>query len=278
MPTMPQLAEDIRSEVRTHIAVQDSEQERTIREFAPVIRAWAYRLAMRLPAHLDVEDLMSAGVIGLMDAMMKYDSSREAKFRTYAEFRIRGAMLDEIRSMDWIPRSVRERILLVHRTHAELVKRLGRPPTKGEVAGALNLSLTELEEFLSRSQGAVVLSMHELIGREMEGNGHRRLRIAAQQPDPLATTLTENIRQRLTGAIDQLPEKERTVLILYYRDELTMREIGSMLKITESRVSQIRAKAILCLRAKLHEMHESARIPIDPTVRSNPASRTDRTR
>lgn len=256
MPTMPQLAEDIRSEVRPHLAVQDSERERTIREFAPVIRAWAYRLAMRLPAHLDVEDLMSAGVIGLMDAMMKYDSSREAKFRTYAEFRIRGAMLDEIRSMDWIPRSVRERILLVHRTHAELVKRLGRPPTKGEVAGALNLSLTELEEFLSRSQGAVVLSMHELIGREMEGNGHRRLRIAAQHPDPLATTLTENIRQRLTGAIDQLPEKERTVLILYYRDELTMREIGSMLKITESRVSQIRAKAILCLRAKLHEMHE----------------------
>ncbi len=253
---MPQLVAQTGSEVRTHFALHEGERERTIREFAPVIRGLAYRLAMRLPAHLDIDDLMSAGVIGLMDAMMKFDSSREAKFRTYAEFRIRGAMLDEIRSMDWIPRSVRERILLVHRTQAELVKRFGRPPTEGEVAGALNLTLPELEDFLSRSQGAVVLSMHELTLNEAEGHGHRRLRIAAQYPDPLATTLTENIRALLARAIDQLPEKEQRVLILYYRDELTMREIGAMLKITESRVSQIRAKAIICLKAKLREMLE----------------------
>jgi RNA polymerase sigma factor for flagellar operon FliA len=229
----------------------DAERERVIREFAPVIRAMAHRLAFRLPAYLDAEDLVSVGVIGLMDAMGKYDPTREAKFKTYAEFRIRGAMLDEIRSMDWIPRSVHERIGLLQKTHADLLKKHGRPPTDEEVAEALNMSVGELDDFISRSQGAVMLSIQDLSAQEMDRHRVLRTLIDTQHPDPLSTVIAEDVREVLGKAIEQLPEKERMVLTLYYYEELTMKEIGSILKVTESRVCQIHAKAILRLKARL---------------------------
>ncbi len=229
----------------------NAERERVIREFAPVIRAMAHRLAFRLPAHLDAEDLVSVGVIGLMDAMSKYDPTREAKFKTYAEFRIRGAMLDEIRSMDWIPRSVHERIGLLQKTHTDLLKKHGRPPTDEEVAAALNMSIEELDNFISRSQGAVLLSIQDLSAQEMDGHRVLRMLIDTQHPDPLSTVVADNVREVLGKAIEQLPEKERLVLTLYYYEELTMKEIGSVLKVTESRVCQIHAKAILHLKAKV---------------------------
>lgn len=229
----------------------NAERERVIREFAPVIRAMAHRLAFRLPAHLDAEDLVSVGVIGLMDAMNKYDPTREAKFKTYAEFRIRGAMLDEIRSMDWIPRSVHERIGLLQKTRQDLMKKHGRPPTDEEVAAALGMSIGELDDFISRSQGAVLLSIQDLNAQEVDGHRVLRMLIDTQHPDPLSTVVAENVRQVLGEAIEQLPEKERMVLTLYYYEELTMKEIGSVLKVTESRVCQIHAKAILRLKTKL---------------------------
>jgi RNA polymerase sigma factor for flagellar operon FliA len=229
----------------------DAERERVIREFAPVIRAMAHRLAFRLPAYLDAEDLVSVGVIGLMDAMGKYDPTREAKFKTYAEFRIRGAMLDEIRSMDWIPRSVHERIGLLQKTHADLLKKHGRPPTDEEVAQALNMSVGELDDFISRSQGAVMLSIQDLSAQEMDRHRVLRTLIDTQHPDPLSTVIAEDVREVLAKAIEQLPEKERLVLTLYYYEELTMKEIGGVLKVTESRVCQIHAKAILRLKARL---------------------------
>ncbi len=145
---------------RVHQAIPtgDAHREQLIKEFAHVIRAMAHRLAFRLPAYLDAEDLISVGTIGLMDAMEKYDPNREAKFKTYAEFRIRGAMLDEIRSMDWIPRSVHERIGLLQKTHITLLNRLGRPPLDEEVASELKMPLDELDEFISRARGAVMIS------------------------------------------------------------------------------------------------------------------------
>ena len=133
-------------------ASSDSHRETIIKEFAYVVKAMAYRLAYRLPAYMDAEDLVSVGIMGLMDAMDKYDPGREAKFKTYAEFRIRGAMLDEIRSMDWIPRSVHERVTLLQRVHTKLLNRLGRPPTDEEVAAEMNLSPAELDDFLVRSR------------------------------------------------------------------------------------------------------------------------------
>ncbi len=235
-------------------AWQDAEKERIIREFAPVIKAIAHRLAFRLPAHLDADDLISAGVIGLMDAMTKYDPGREAKFKTYAEFRIRGAMLDEIRSMDWIPRSTHERIGLLEKAHAELMKRYGRPPTDEELAEALNLSLAELSEYLTSAQGAVLLSLDDLGVQEADGHRILRMLVDTEHPDPLSQVVSGHIRERLAKAIEELPEKDRLVLTLYYVEELTMKEIGRILNVTESRVCQIHTKAILRLRAKLQSL------------------------
>jgi len=227
----------------------ESHREQIIKEFAHVVRAMAHRLAFRLPAYLDAEDLISVGTIGLMDAMDKYDPSREAKFKTYAEFRIRGAMLDEIRSMDWIPRSVHERISLLQRTHTELLSRLGRPPTDEEVARELKMSPEELDDFLSRAKGAVMISIDDLNLHESDGQKIVRMLADTHNPDPLSALVNERERELIGQAIQELPEKERLVLTLYYYEELTMKEIGELLKVTESRVCQIHAKAILNLKA-----------------------------
>jgi RNA polymerase sigma factor FliA len=229
----------------------DTQRELIIKEFAHVVKAMAYRLAYRLPAYMDAEDLVSVGIIGLMDAMDKYDPNREAKFKTYAEFRIRGAMLDEIRSMDWIPRSVHERVSLLQRTHTKLLNRLGRPPTDEEVAGEMKLSPAELDDFLVRSQGAVLLSLDDFSLHEPDGPKILDMLADRQHPDPLASILNDRERSRLTDAIQQLPEKERLVLTLYYYEELTMKEIGRILKVTESRVCQIHTQAVLHLKGML---------------------------
>jgi RNA polymerase sigma factor for flagellar operon FliA len=230
------------------------EQERVIREFAPVLKAIAHRLAFRLPAHLDADDLVSAGIIGLMDAMTKFDPTREAKFKTYAEFRIRGAMLDEIRSMDWIPRSVHQRISLLQKTHATLLWRLGRPPTDEETAVALNMTVVELDEFLTRSQGAILISIEDLGVQDADGSTIVKALVDTETPDPLSMVVSENVRKVLAEAIQRLPEKERMVLTLYYYEELTMKEIGQILKVTESRVCQIHSKAVLTLKSRLQDL------------------------
>ena len=231
--------------------VSDSRRETIIQEFAHVVKAMAYRLAYRLPAYMDAEDLVSVGIMGLMDAMDKYDPNREAKFKTYAEFRIRGAMLDEIRSMDWIPRSVHERVSLLQRTHTRLLNRMGRPPTDEEVAAEMNLSPAELNEFLVRSGGAILVSLDDINLHEPDGPKILDMLADTHQSDPLATILNDQERERVADAIQQLPEKERLVLTLYYFEGLTMKEIGGILKITESRVCQIHTKAILHLKGKL---------------------------
>ncbi len=238
----------------TCVADDETSREQIIKEFAHVIRAIAHRLAFRLPAYLDAEDLISVGVIGLMDAMEKYDPSREAKFKTYAEFRIRGAMLDEIRSMDWIPRSVHERIAQLQRTQTDLMNRLGRPATDEEVAAALKMSVSELDDFLSRSRGAVLISLDDLGIQEPDGNKILKMLADKQHPDPLSMIVNERERESLGKAIQQLPEKERTVLTLYYYEELTMKEIGKILKVTESRVCQIHTKAVMHLKVAMEAL------------------------
>jgi RNA polymerase sigma factor FliA len=232
-------------------STSDSHRERIIQEFSHIVKAMAYRLAYRLPAYMDAEDLVSVGIIGLMDAINKYDPGREAKFKTYAEFRIRGAMLDEIRSMDWIPRSVHERVSLLQRTHTKLLNRLGRPPTDEEVAAEMKLSPAELDEFLVRSRGAILVSLDDFNMHEPEGAKVLDVLADTQHPDPLSIILNDRERERVAEAIQQLPEKERLVLTLYYYEELTMKEIGRILKVTESRVCQIHTKAVLHLKGKL---------------------------
>ncbi len=230
--------------------------EKLISEFAPIIRYLAQRLAFRLPPSLDVDDLIHAGVIGLMDAIVKYDPSREAQFRTYAEFRIRGAMLDEIRSLDWIPRSVREKITLFQKTCEQLSKNLGRAPSEEEIAAALRMDAAQYDAFLSQAKGVHLLHLEDF-GLE-EGDERRFIETLADTSaeNPLLSLLARGLRERLVEAIDQLPKKERLVISLYYFDELTMKEVGEILKVTESRVCQLHAQAIARLKGSLAERKE----------------------
>lgn len=242
---------------RSHTSpIDGAAAEKVVSEFAPIIRYLAQRLAFRLPPSLDVEDLIHAGVIGLMDAIGKYDPTREARFRTYAEFRIRGAMLDEIRSLDWIPRSVREKITLFQRTTERLSKDLGRAPAEEEIAAALQMDAAQYEAFLFQAKGISLLHLEDL-GLE-EGDERRFVASLADlnAENPLLSLLAQSLRKKLTEAIDRLPEKERQVIALYYFDELTMKEIGQVLKVTESRVCQVHAQAIARLKGALAENKE----------------------
>jgi RNA polymerase sigma factor for flagellar operon FliA len=229
----------------------EDRREALIKEFAPTIKYLASRLAVRLPSYLDAEDLFSVGLIGLLNAFDRYDPTREAKFKTYAEYRIRGAMLDEIRSMDWIPRSVRDRITLLQRTCDGLQKRLGRPPTEEEIAEAMGFNQEELSDFLVRSQGAFVLSLDDLASQEPEPRILLQCMADPTAKDPLAELVGDAKRKQLGSAIEGLPNKERMVLTLYYYEELTMKEIGKVLSVTESRVSQLHSQALIRLKGSL---------------------------
>ncbi|HET6464971.1 MAG TPA: FliA/WhiG family RNA polymerase sigma factor [Nitrospiria bacterium] len=226
--------------------------EELIAEFAPAIRYIAQRLAFRLPPSLDVEDLIHAGVIGLMDALGKYDPSRKARFKTYAEFRIRGAMLDEIRSLDWVPRSVREKIGLLRKTLEQLEKRLGRFPTEEEIARELDMSIEECGALMLQARGVALVSLDDL---GLSGCDPRTLLetlVDARAEDPFLSLLQQEARDKLMGGVHSLPEKEQQVVSLYYHDELTLKEIGQILGITESRVCQLHAQAIMRLKTKLN--------------------------
>lgn len=231
------------------------EREQIIKEFAPIIKYMAHRLAFRLPPDLDVDDLINAGVIGLLDAIEKYDPTKEVMFKTYAEFRVRGAMLDEIRSMDWVPRSVREKISLIQRTYYQIEKDLGRPASKEEVARSLDMELSDFHDLLYQAKGTVLIRIEDIRsqtdGDEMTFDNI----IDGDGASPLSGLVSRDTGRILGEAIDQLPERERQVISLYYYDELTMKEIGKVLGITESRVSQLRTQAILRLKGRLLSEH-----------------------
>ena len=240
-----------RQKVEKMAGSREGQPERVIREFVPVIKSIAHRLAYRLPAHLDADDLISVGIMGLLDALRKYDPTRAAKFKTYAEFRIRGAMLDEIRSMDWVPRSVHERIDVLRRTKRDLLNRHGRPPTDEELAAALTQSVGEFAAFLNLAQRAVMISLDDVCAQGVDDHRILGMLIDSEHPDPLSTAITGDVRRLLVKTIQQLPEKERLVLSLYYYEDFTMKEVGGVLNVTESRVCQIHSKAIAFLKAQL---------------------------
>jgi RNA polymerase sigma factor for flagellar operon FliA len=227
--------------------------ERLLDEFAPLIRYLAYRFSFRLPPSMETDDLVHAGILGLMDALEKYDSSREARFKTYAEFRIRGAMLDEIRSQNWIPRSIQEKVSLLHRTTEDLVKRLGREPDHDELAAALKMEKHELDQFLVQARASSMLSLDDLGLEVKEEKSFYEALADEESDDPLFSLLNEEARQKLVEAISLLPEKEKLVISLYYREEINMKEIGKILKLTESRVCQLHSQAISRLKTTLRK-------------------------
>ncbi len=235
------------------------EADRLIIEYSPLIKFIAHRLAIRLPANIELDDLISAGVIGLIDAIEKFNAKKETQFKTYAEIRIRGAMLDELRSQDWVPRSVRQKASAVSAAYANLEQQLGRPAEDDEIADAMGLSIEEFHNLLQQSAGQPILAIEDLGGVSKDGEKRDLMEVLAgtKETDPETLARLEEIRTIIARAIDMLPEKERLVVSLYYYEELTMKEIGEVLGITESRISQIHTKSVFRLRAKLRKFIHS---------------------
>jgi len=228
-----------------------SKRERLIMEYAPLVKYIANRIAMRLPPHIDVNDLINAGIIGLIDAIEKFDPAKEVKFKTYAEIRIKGAILDELRSMDWIPRSIRKVINKLVNAYHELEQQLGRPAKDEEIAELLGLQMEEFYKILKHSAGAPLISLDVMVDHDDKRRDILSCLVDPKSTDAFCAMGLGELKDSIAGAIDDLPEKEKQVVALYYYDELTMKEIGEVLDLTESRVSQIHTKAILRLRVRV---------------------------
>jgi RNA polymerase sigma factor for flagellar operon FliA len=237
--------------------------EALIEAYAPLVKYLAHRLAWRLSASVCLDDLISAGVLGLLDAMKKYDATRAASLKTYAAFRIQGAMLDYVREWDWVPRSVREKEHALTQAYAAIEREQGRPAHDDEVAAWLGLDLATLHHWLTDVRGVSVLSLEKPLAQDAAGHAVTLLaQLTEETPGPYECAETEELKAHLGAAIDALPEQEKVVLSLYYFEELTMREIGQVLEVTESRISQIRTTAMLHLRAALQNLTHDAYAPV----------------
>ena len=230
-------------------------RQELIERYAPLIKLVAMRMIRRLPPQVELEDLLHAGVTGLIDAAEKFDPSKDVKFETYAEFRIRGAILDELRSLDWVPRSLRQKFHELERAYDKLLKEYKRPPTQEELAEEMGMDEEELGDILARACGSVLISLEDLGYTNDEGHTTSPWDIiqGPEQPDPVAILSKEEAKEAMIRAMKELPEREQLVLSLYYFDGLTMKEMGEILGVTESRISQIHNKAIMHLRARLKE-------------------------
>jgi RNA polymerase sigma factor for flagellar operon FliA len=229
-------------------------RDRLILTYAPLVKYVAGRLGSGLPAHVEEADLVSYGLLGLMSAIDRYDPDRDIKFETYAIARIRGSIIDELRTLDWVPRSVRSRDRNIERAIRELEAKLARAPTDEEIAARLGISTDELEESLIDISRSSIAALDELWSTAGEGDQVSLLEML-EDPESVkpAEALDETeVREALAEAISRLPEREKLVVTLYYYEELTLREIGEVLGVTESRVSQLHTKAILRLRSRLH--------------------------
>jgi RNA polymerase sigma factor for flagellar operon FliA len=229
-------------------------REQIVLEHTPLIRYIVNRIAVRLPSHIDLDDLHNTGVIGLMDAIEKYDPEKNCKFKTYAEFRIKGAILDQLRSLDWVPRSVRQKSRRLERAYGEVEQRLGRSASEDEVADSLGLQIEKFHELMNQVRGISLVNLEEIRGTNPDGDRAGTFADIVEDvhsENPFATLKLTEMKQVIAMTIATLPEKERLVVSLYYYEDLNMKEIGGILGITESRVCQIHTKAALRLRAKL---------------------------
>lgn len=227
--------------------VQEESATELVERYGPLVKRIGHHLLARLPASVQVDDLLQAGLIGLLEAARNYDGSKGAAFETYAGIRIRGAMIDEIRRGDWAPRSVHRNGRRIQEAMGRLGKRLGRDPSDQEVAAELEMPLDEYHDALRDGLGSRLFSLEELGHDEQNADDF----IAADQPSPEQQVQRDSFRQQLAEAIGALPERERLVLSLYYDEELNLKEIGLVLGVSESRVSQIHSQAAMRLRTRL---------------------------
>jgi len=224
-----------------------------IDEYISLVKYVAGRMAINLPNSVELDDLESLGFFGLLDAIEKFDETRNIKFETYASTRIRGAIIDGLRAMDWVPRSTRSKARTLENQIYELTNELGRNPSDEEVAAALELTPERYYEMLDEVRGATLFSLDETIVTEKAGQSLKMSDLVVDQDQPTTEQrlLQQELLEELATAISQLSEREQLVLSLYYHDELTLKEIGHILEVSESRVSQIHTKAILTLQGKL---------------------------
>jgi RNA polymerase sigma factor FliA len=223
------------------------DRNRLVEKHVPLVKRIAYHLLGRLPADVQVDDLIQAGVIGLLEAARLYDASQGASFETYAGIRIRGAMLDEVRRSDWTPRSVHRNARRVSEAVRAVEHREGREAQAQEVAAELDVGLDEYQRMVSDAVSSRVLSFEDIFEPESEGEN----RLPGSEPDPLERLQDEGFKEALAGEIDRLPEREKLVMSLYYDDELNLREIGEVLGVSESRVCQLHGQALVRLRARM---------------------------
>jgi RNA polymerase sigma factor for flagellar operon FliA len=229
-------------------------RERLVVAYAPLVKYVAGRMSSGLPAHVEEADLISYGLGGLISAIERFDMTREIKFETYAITRIRGAIIDELRALDWVPRSVRARAREFERVNMKLEARLQRAPTDEEMAAELKISVEEFQDALLLISNSTIVALDELwTVSDSSGDQVSLLDTLPDQaaPDPEALVDQSELRDRIADAIAALPEREKLVVALYYYENLTLREIGEVLGVTESRVSQLHTKAVLRLRSKL---------------------------
>ena len=226
-------------------------RDKLIMKYAPLVKNIIGRIAMRLPDHVNKDALINAGIMGLMSALEKFDETRNVRFETYAGFRIRGAALDELRSIDVVSRSVRSKETRLEDAFETLWKKFGRHPTDEEVSEYLGISLEEYYRFLDKARGVCILSSNDLPPDYCEKYSRDDVLEKMDQNNPFSLLARSELRETLKNAIDSLPDKERLVLSLYYYEELTLKEIGLTMDLTESRICQIHSQAILRLRGGL---------------------------
>ena len=235
--------------------MERKKRDEFIMKYAPLVKNIVERVSARLPSHLNVkEELINVGIIGLISAIEKFDKKRNVKFETYASFRIRGAVLDELRARDWMPRSTRNKHSKLEESFSSLQKILGRPPEEEEMCRYLNVPLEKYHEILDEAKGVTLLSSEDLPPDYQETYANYDLLDRMDQETPFSFLVTNELRVVLKKAIDALPEKERLILSLYYYEELTMKEIGKVVNLTESRVCQLHTQSILRLRGNLKEI------------------------
>jgi RNA polymerase sigma factor for flagellar operon FliA len=228
-------------------------REAFIKQYAPLVKYVAAKVAIGMPNNVEFDDLVGFGVFGLIDAIDKYDTEKNVKFKTYAVTRIRGAIFDELRQIDWVPRSVRQKTREIESTISSLEAQLGRTASNQEIAGALGMNEDEYLKTLQKISSTSILSLHDVW---FSGDEKDRISIvdsieAPSSLNPDIMVEKEVMRQVIIAAINELPDKEKKILILYYYEDLTLRDIGRVLEVTESRVSQLHSKAIIHLRSKL---------------------------
>ena len=236
-------------------------RDRLILAYAPLVKYVAGRMGSGLPAHIEESDLISYGLLGLIGALERFDPDRQIKFETYAISRIKGSIIDELRSMDWVPRSVRSKAREIERVCALLENRLQRAPTDDEIAAELGITLEEFHHALTQISNTSLVALDELWAISGSDGDTASLIDTIEDPksrDPSRMLDLSEMKSRLAAAIDALPPREKIVIALYYYENLTLREIGEVLGVTESRVSQLHTKAILRLKGRLRDEIEPA--------------------